>query len=177
MTATGTFVFWGFPVAVSALMLHIQNSERCQYLLKTVFECYYPLAKSTVRRETRPGVGVCTDVVMREMLHPSSEEGRRIPSTGCCPWGWLQWHHSQRPEENASTHFPKPTNPKGSQVFLTCCLCFTPVWNSAKKGNVSVPDGNVYHELRVRNQSGWVRFKTSYSKVWFNQYKILWYHP
>lgn len=33
------------------------------------------------------------------------------------------------------------------------------------------------HELCVRNQSGWVCFKTSYSKVCFNQYKILWYHP
>ena len=83
---------------------------------------------------------VYTSVVMREMLHPSSEEGRRVPDIGS---GMQELSlglaavalqpGTEGPEENASTHFPRPASPKGSQMFLVCPFCFTPVGNSAKE--------------------------------------------
>jgi len=58
-------------------------------------------------------------------------------------------------EEKASTHFPKPADPEGGQMFLVCPFCFTPVGSSAR-GDVSVHGGEMYRELCVRNQRGWV---------------------
>lgn len=122
-----------------------------------------PAGKVHGKERSQACRGVCTRMVMREMLHPSSEEGRRVPdiaggmhelSRGLA--AAAPQPGTEGPEVNASTHFPKPANPKGNQMFLMCLFLLHACGELGKRGNVSVPDGKMYCDLCERNQRGWI---------------------
>lgn len=121
--------------------------------------------------------GVSTRVVMREILHPLSEEGRRVPDIGDgmqeLSLGLAAVAPQPGTEGKCFYPLPKACKPKGKSD-VSCVPFLLHIYRElGKRGNVSVPDGKMYCELCVRSQRGWIWFKTSYSKAYFNRYKVL----
>lgn len=173
----------GLSCGSICFVLYMQKSERVSLFIKNSVQVLLPAGEVRGKERSQTRRGVCRVWRWGRCFIHWVRRGGGFSTLGAmqsCPWAWLQWHHSQwLKDQRKMLLSASQTLQTKREVKCFSCALFASHLGGTRQNRQSVRlwRGKKYREWCVRSQEAWIWFKTSYSKVYFNRYKILQYHP